>query len=129
MRVSDGERVSTLLPSMSSKGDSSIIDFTFAHPSFLCVLAKVTSKERADYYDLFVEVFDFSHDLVNMKKEFNNEKVSSNPQAPDCENSLSPKKPETKSKLWKSISKAFKQKIKPMISIKLERQIQDSGID
>jgi hypothetical protein len=67
---------------MSSKGDSSIIDFSFAHPSFLCMLAKVSSKERADSYDLYVEVFDFSHDLGNMtekKDSNNNEKVLPNP--------------------------------------------------
>ena len=44
LRVSDGEKVSTLQPSMSSKGDSSILDFSFLLPSFLCILAKVTSK-------------------------------------------------------------------------------------
>ena len=86
IRVSDGERVSTLQPSMSSKGHSSILDFSFAHPSFLCLLAKVASKEQLKHskestesYDLYVEVFDFNHDLMNVKKETINEKVSANP--------------------------------------------------
>ena len=52
-----------------------------------------------------------------------------NPQAPEIDNMLTPDQPPSKNPFWKKITSVFKKKVKPLISIKLEKFIQDSGLD
>lgn len=47
VRVIDGQRVSNLKPSMSSRGSSTILDFCFSAHNLVCILIKLEESKSA----------------------------------------------------------------------------------